>query len=184
MQTENFKTITLTKDKVAIVDESDYARISIYNWVAKKHGRTFYATRGKLIDGKRVELKMHRLILNLPPEDGRIPDHINGNGLDNRKQNLRISSSVLNQYNTRRRIDNTSGFKGVQFHKPTSKWTAKIKINKVRHHLGYYTSAEEAARAYDRAAISLRGIENTVVNFPSSETKLKNKCPLCGHDLT
>jgi len=85
-------------------------------------------------------------------------DHKDGNGLNNRKANLRLCTNSQNQANrngTQR--NNTSGFNGVTWSKHDKKWRAKIMLNKKRVHLGGYYTAAEAANAYDKAAIKLFG---------------------------
>jgi len=79
-------------------------------------------------------------------------DHKNGNGLDNRKFNLRICTRSQNQQNKKKPISNTSGFKGVAWSKAANKWCAYIAVNKERIHLGLFVDPKEAARAYDTAA--------------------------------
>jgi hypothetical protein len=79
-------------------------------------------------------------------------DHINGNGLDNRKCNLRTCSNTNNQRNSKLRADNTSGYKGVSWTKNKNKWIVHIKVEKKQIYLGVYTCLIAAAKAYDRAA--------------------------------
>ena len=163
------KEILLNRGFKAIVDDSDFDNLSLYHWhvIINKTHRTQYASRSWCKNYKYYHLSMHRHILGLVTNDGLIVDHINGNGLDNRRCNLRISSPVLNQYNSRIRIDNTSKCKGVTFHKYTRKWVARIKINGQRKGLGYFDDPIDAAKAYDKAAILYRGRENTTINFPT-----------------
>lgn len=161
------KEIPLTRDFMAIVDDEDYQSLSNYSWHttgSKKH-RTKYASRSWRQGGKYHHLAMHRHILGLTENDSIIVDHINGNGLDNRRNNLRISDVILNQYNSRLRVDNTSGYKGVVFHKASGTWNAKIKVKGKRICLGYYKNPLDAALAYDKAAILYRGRDLTTVNF-------------------
>ena len=101
-------------------------------------------------------------------------DHINGNGLDNRKVNLRLCNSSQNQRNARKRKSGTSRFKGVDWHKESKKWRARICVNRKRIHIGRYKSEFEAAQAYDKKAIELFG-EFASLNFPSLKTKLLNE---------
>lgn len=92
-------------------------------------------------------------------------DHINGDPLDNRRTNLRLASPSENLRNRGKNSNNKSGFKGVCCFKPTGRWCAKIEVCGKIHHLGYFTTAEEAALAYDRAARELHG-EFARLNFP------------------
>tara|TARA_B110000858_G_C17410175_1_gene296390 strand:+ start:114 stop:497 length:384 start_codon:yes stop_codon:yes gene_type:complete len=84
-------------------------------------------------------------------------DHINGNKLDNRIENLRLATYAENQWNARTRVDNRSGVKGVCWHKATQKWRAQIKQNKVLHYLGVYNTLEEAKKIVHKKRIELHG---------------------------
>jgi hypothetical protein len=92
-------------------------------------------------------------------------DHANGNGLDNRRSNLRLATGTQNNANRRLASNSTSGFKGVNLYKRTGRWRAHIAIHRQQKHLGYFRTAEEAARAYDIAALALFG-EFALINFP------------------
>ncbi len=91
---------------------------------------------------------MHREILGLKYKDGKVSDHINGNGLDNRRSNLRVCTASQNAWN--RRSNSKCGYRGVRkfFHR----WQARIQVNRKCRHLGMYATAIEAAKAYDKAA--------------------------------
>lgn len=138
----------------AMASAKDAERISAHRWRANSCG---YAMT--VIDGKRVS--MHRFLLEAPP--GHEVDHRNGNRLDNRRENLRVCSRSENQCNRGKTRGNTSGFKGVG--KKGNRWRASIKARKRRHGLGYFATPEDAARAYDQAAIQLHG-EFARLNFP------------------
>jgi hypothetical protein len=98
-------------------------------------------------------------------------DHINHDTLDNRRANLREATTSQNKMNERRRKDNTSGFKGVAWHKGRRKWCAHIGKDRVKYYLGYFLVVEDAARAYDAEARKRFG-EFACVNFPiKQETK-------------
>lgn len=109
--------ILLTQGKYAIVDASDYEWISLYRWYAKKDGHTYYALASS---GKKI--KMHRVILGA--KEGQLTDHLNRNGLDNRRCNLRICTQSQNQANSQRSCG-TSHFKGV--YRRGNKWVAQIR---------------------------------------------------------
>ena len=148
-----YRKIQLSKYHYAIVDAEDYQKVTAYSWHLRKGTTTSYAahslTNGK--KQKRKNLYMHDLILNTPP--GYFADHINHNGLDNRKQNLRAASPANNAQNRRKfSSPSRSKYKGVDFVKSQNAWRARITVNNKRIHLGYFTSEINAAKAYDQAA--------------------------------
>ena len=118
----------------------------------------------------RVEVftRIHRLLLGATNPKMQV-DHINGNKLDNRKENLRLATNQQNQHNVGKRKNNTSGYKGVSWYRKRKKWKAAIKHNKKSIHLGYYDTPEEASRAYDKAAVEFFG-EFAHLNFPGEHT--------------
>jgi hypothetical protein len=163
------KKIKLTQDKWALVDDEDYDRLNEHKWYADKDGNDkFYVKRN---GNKQKKIRMHREITNAPK--GKVVDHINGNPLDNRKENLRVCSQQENCMNRRHRTDNKSGYKGVRYMKKTKgminelskPWMAQIKFNQKVIYLGMYKTKEEAARAYDQKAVELFG-EFAQLNFP------------------
>jgi hypothetical protein len=103
---------------------------------------------------------MHRLILRVDANTQ--VDHRDGNGLNNTRGNLRPATHAQNQHNSRLRKDNQSGFKGV--HRQGNRWVARIRVDGEQKHLGSFRTPEEAARAYDAAALRLRG-EYARLNF-------------------
>jgi len=105
---------------------------------------------------------MHRVIL----PDAEEVDHINGNGLDNRRANLRPATGIENRRNRRRSRKNTSGYAGVSWDKVNRKWYAYITADGRMRALGRFDTAEEAALARDRAALELHG-EFARLNFPA-----------------
>ncbi len=147
--------IPLTQGKVALIDDEDFERVNQYKWHALRdsHGTTWYA-RHVTPNPTRVLLLMHRLIVNAP--FGMEVDHVNGDGLDNRRANLRIcthSENVCNQ----RKTHGTSRYKGVSWHKDTGKWQAQIKVNGRGMYLGCFTTEEEAHAAYCSASAKYHG---------------------------
>ncbi len=150
------KRIPVTGGLYAYVDAADYEWLSQYKW-RLVDGR--YA--GRREKGRRI--LMHREIMQTPP--GKVCDHADGNGLDNLRDNLRNCNRQQNQRNKAKMIGGHSRFKGVQYHKPTGKWFARIWYEGRSRSLGYYDAEEEAARAYDRAAV-LCFREFAHVNFP------------------
>ena len=138
------KQIPLTRGKVALVDDDDFEYINKYKWCVYICNGMPYAKRGK---NKKTEL-MHRVIMN-PPSDMQI-DHINGNGLDNRRINLRIVTSRQNQQN--RHQIKSSNYPGVYWNKNKQKWHATIKIKGAHKHILYTENECEAATAYNVAS--------------------------------
>jgi hypothetical protein len=98
---------------------------------------------------------MHRVIAGV--SDDQLVDHINGNGFDNRRINLRFCSNSQNLHNRTFQKNNTSGFKGVTFKKHCGRWAARIKSNGREIHLGYFSDPKAAALAYNAAAVDLQG---------------------------
>lgn len=139
------KEIPLTQGRVTLVDDDDYEYLSQWKWYFSTEG---YAVRHE--EGKGTTILMHREIIKTPRD--KQTDHINGNGLDNQKKNLRICTGAENQHNARLRKDNTSGFKGVYFYTDARKWRATISINQTRRVLGTFLNKIDAAIAYDVAA--------------------------------
>ncbi|MFI5473137.1 HNH endonuclease [Streptomyces cacaoi] len=153
--------IHLTSGGIALVDDEDFDRVvETGSWYAHKSLNTSYATQNYRPDGgKYTTRRMHSFITGLP-----YVDHVNGNGLDNRRANLRAATASQNQANQRMRRDNRSGFRGVQ-HAPGDRWRALLIAKGQRISLGYYDAREDAARAYDAAAIDHFG-EFARTNFP------------------
>ena len=163
MNTE-YALIPLPGGENAIVDLEDYERISRFKWNINKSRHTSYAVRTtRASEGKRGNhIIMHREIL-LTDE---AVDHINRNGLDNRRANLRPATRSQNSRNASKRSDNTSGFKGVGIYKPYGNWRARITVETgKRITVGYFKTPLEAAIAYDEAAIKYHG-EFASLNFP------------------
>jgi len=156
--------IPLTKGQVAYVDDVD-ADLAAFNWYAVKSGKTFYARR-KLprFDGKQKTVGLHQEIARRMGIVGP-PDHIDRDGRNNRRDNLRPDPNGRNNANKVRFANNTSGYKGVGWCERLGKWPARIRVNNKLRHLGYYADKIEAAKAYDKAALEAWG-EFAVVNFP------------------
>ena len=157
----------LTQGKETLVDDEDYEMLMEHKWFANKDDKSgkFYVKRKSPIDsnGKQKTICMHRVITNAPK--GKQIDHINGNPLDNRKENLRTCTNQQNQMNRGRTKNNKSGYKGVYYSKKSKSminehskpWRAEIQHNKKIIYLGYYKTKEEAALAYNKKAKELNG---------------------------
>ena len=152
--------IPLSRGLVALVDDADYdAIMAVGKWFADPAPDTFYASRkSSRRDGKQRTIRMHTFITGW----GYV-DHIDGNGLDNRRRNLRAATSSKNQMNRGMDSDNTSGFKGV--HRIRLRWAAQIGADGRKIFLGSFATPQEAARAYDAAAVLHHG-EFARLNFP------------------
>jgi len=107
------KTIQLTQNKVALVDDEDYEQLSKYKWCAHRIDNNWYAVRCTWNGGKRIFIQMHRDVLGLKKNDGKQTDHKDFSGLNNQKSNLRVCTYHENNQNRRQHKRNTSGYKGV-----------------------------------------------------------------------
>lgn len=135
------------KGSAVLIDDEDYGLVSQYSWRMLPDGyvHTSPRVRGQ---NRKLEIRLHRLIMDA--SKGLEVDHINGNKLDNRRSNLRLCNRWQNKANTRIISTNTTGFKGVSWHK--DKWQASIRVMGRLIYLGRYHTKEEAARAYNHAA--------------------------------
>jgi hypothetical protein len=135
------KLIPLSKGMEAIIDDEDYAALSCFKWTASASRNKFYARRNIIKpDGKQLHVYMHRQILGL--RKGVLCDHKNGNGLDNRRDNLRPATSAQNQANQ-------PGYRGTRLKR--NKWSAEFKCNGLRHYIGTFLTEEDAHAAYIKA---------------------------------
>lgn len=142
------KEITLTQHKNVLVDDEDYEWLIKYHWCLVKCGSGhYYARRYEYVEGKNKAISMHTMIF---PDAPRV-DHIDNNGLNNQRNNLRPCSHSDNMKN--RKIRGTSKYRGVSRHMGKC-WLAKININGKQKHLGVFQEEKEAAIAYNNAVIS------------------------------
>ena len=144
---EQVKEVRLTKGRVALVDKCDYHKVACLPWFVSFNDGKLYAkhtSRGRRTD-PRHKLYMHRLVLNAPSE--LLVDHINGNGLDNRRCNLRLVDAALNTLTARLRNDNTSGHRGVSWNTSRRKWIMQFKFRSQRVARAF-TDKQNAINAY------------------------------------
>jgi len=155
-----FRRIKLSGGKYTVVDVEDYPKLAQYDWqLYESKSKNLYAVR---FDNGNF-IKMHRVIMNAPL--GKIVDHKYGDGLNNRKVNLRIVTKAQNQLNRRKTTaKTTSKYKGVHFDKCKNKYRVAISCNYKRTFLGYFVNEIDAAKAYDEAAKKYHG-EFAVLNF-------------------
>lgn len=151
--------IDLTQGKVALIDEADWDLVRGYRWYAYKSRNTFYAktnVRSNRGGRRQRQILMHRLLIGLTDPKVQV-DHRDGDGLNNRRENLRACTHAENRRNTGAYANNKSGFKGVHWREDCGKWRAEIGVNGKLKHLGHYDSPIDAYAAYCAAAKELHG---------------------------
>ena len=150
------KRIKLTQGQVALIDDADFEWLNQWKWSVQKNHRRSYAIRSLYEKGKRIAtIRMHRLVMDAPKECE--TDHINHNGLDNRRNNLRLCTHQQNMQNQRGNRNTSSRFRGVYFEKIINKWRAQIRCNGIVYHLGNFDNEIDAAVVYDKKALQLFG---------------------------
>lgn len=160
---QKYRTINLTQGKSTVVDASEYEDLIQFNWFANEAHGVWYAVRQvRVTDKKGCRQRkewMHRRILGLPLEvsDKKLGDHINGDTLDNRKSNLRVLDKRGNTLNRKTQKNNTSGMRGVCWHKRVGAWQVRVANRGSRLHLGYFSNLENAIQAYKEAAVVYHG---------------------------
>lgn len=149
--------IPLSQGYEAIVDADCVSLVGNWNWsvLISKRRNAKYACRVERKNGKQIMTLMHRVILNAARD--RQIDHIDGNGLNNCRSNLRACLQSENVLNVGLRSDNSAGLKGVSFDHRCGKWKAEISRSGKRTYLGYFPSAEGAHAAYKQASLTIHG---------------------------
>lgn len=147
IQPEEYKLIPLTQGKFAIVDNEDFDKVVKYSWSL---------TSGKNYAENRKFKQLHKFILK--PTNGLVVDHINGDGLDNRRSNLRVCTQAENCRNQRVQNRNKSSvYKGVSWNKKYGKWEAYVHFKGIKYICGYFNTEEDASIAYNKKASELFG---------------------------
>ena len=163
------KTIKLTKNKVALVDDEDFERLNQYKWKAILSCSKWYAIRSFRVNGEQKTITMHREIMNATK--GVQVDHRNGDGLYNQKTNLRFCTHQQNQQNRKNpQKNNKLGIKGVRWDRNAKKFQARITIKGKQLYLGLFTVLADADQAYRVAEIKYFG------EFAREETKKLYSC--------
>lgn len=134
----------------AIIDNEEYAKVKNYKWYVAKDKNTYYVQAHIVLNDKKTTIKMHRIIMDA--KRNQILDHIDGNGLNNQKINLRFCTNSENLRNAKKRNNTSSKYKGVAWNCVHKYWQANIYVNGKLKSLGIYRDEYKAAKAYDRAA--------------------------------
>lgn len=148
------KNILLSKGQVAIIDDDDFWELAQWKW---NIGGSGYAERTRRVGEQwhTMIIRMHCWIMR-PPKKMEV-DHINGNKLDNRRENLRVITSSQNKMNQGVRKNNKLGVKGIYFHEKRKRFIAQIQANGKSFHLGYFVDLESAKAAYSKAVMEHHG---------------------------
>ena len=155
----------MAQPQYAIVDPADYERLKGYEWLARKATNSFHARRfipgGK---GKKRIIYLHQEMIQVPK--GMVVDHINQNGMDNRRANLRAATWAQNAHNRKKYLKpGSSIYKGISWNKQSRNWKARIGFENKIIFLGHFKNEIDAAKAYDEAAKKYHG-EFACLNFP------------------
>jgi len=148
--------ITLSRGFEAVIDVTDVPLVEKWNWTVDVRKYTAYAYR-TIYNGKHrtgTIVRLHRELLGFPDMD---VDHIDTNGLNNRRSNLRVATRSQNLCNRGACETNTSGFKGVKRRKDCNRWTAQIQLNGKYRYIGIFRTAQDAHAAYVAASKELHG---------------------------
>ena len=151
------KEIPLTRGLIALVDDADFDELSLHKWYANEDGYAVRNAPHPTKPGRRIVINMHRQIFGLEYGDKMRVDHRDEKKANNQRYNLRLATPSQNQCNIGRQSNNTSGFKGVSWHKKNRLWHARIKIGGKCKSLGYFRTPEAAHAAYCSAAAEIHG---------------------------
>lgn len=156
--------VPLTRGHVALIDDEDAEQVlTVGRWCALVRRHTIYAMRRSTRpDGGQTTIRLHNFLTG-----ERYVDHIDGDGLNNRRSNLRAADNQQNHRNRRKQTGMTSPYKGVHWSEHRQVWVAQIKVDRRGRHLGHFPTSELAAAAYDAAALDLFG-EFARLNFPGA----------------
>ena len=156
------KTIHLTQGQITFVDDEDYDYLNQWKWYAKRCNNLYYAGRNVVLKNeKHTSILMHKVIL--PTSNGKIQvDHIDRNGLNNQKYNLRKATNTQNAINSIHW--NSSKYRGVHFNKRINKYQVHISVNGRKKSLGTFIDPIIAAKKYDKYALKYHG-EFAIINF-------------------
>lgn len=143
------KKISLTQGKFSLVDDEDFKRLNIFKWCAHQVCRGyFYAVRNIRENGKQITHRLAWDVIGKKPGRGYVVDHINGDTLDNRFDNLRI---IHNSNNSRNLKLHRAGRRGIAYIKQGDGWIARICVNRKKKYLGFFKEKSEASLAYENA---------------------------------
>jgi len=156
----NMKKILLPSKDVVLVDNDDFDKVKNYTWHIHKYKKKLAYAECHVFEKGKIKkiVYMHRVIMNC--NIGDFIDHINMNGLDNRKKNLRVCTKSQNMMNRKKQANNTTGYKGVclcKDQKRQRKYLVSIAKDGINYNFGRYRTVEEAAYIYDQVAIQLHG---------------------------
>lgn len=147
-------------NQIVLIDDEDFDKIKHIKWrIEQSKCQPYVKFRTTDKNRKTMAFIMHRIIMNIEHLSWKevIVDHINGNTLDNRKYNLRLANHNTNQYNTKKSIKNTTGYRGVDWRKQEKKYRVRVSYNGKRITIGWFHDIREAAKAYNEAAIKYHG---------------------------
>jgi len=164
--------IELTQGYKTLVDDEDYELVASYKWYVRKSTHTNYAQRKA--DLRSSKTSVHRLLMNA--KKGEFIDHINMNGLDNRRCNLRKCSKAQNSMNIKKYKNKASRYKGVTYCKATLKWRAIIGFKGKSKCLGRYVNEIDAARAYNLKAAELFGEFARINDLTANDSLTNDPC--------